>query len=229
MTHRDTGSRPAKDALFEGFAAIGKALASGRRVEIIDVLAQGERSVEEMADEIKQSIANTSHHLRTLAAAGLVRARRDGTRIYYRLAGEAVEELWSAVQRVGQDHLAGIDDLVTGYLGERGGVELVGRDELVRRLRRAEVTLVDVRPRPEYEAGHITGARNVPLQELKRKLRTLPRSAEVVAYCRGPYCVFADEAVRFLVGRGFRARRLVDGLPEWRRAGLPVRAGKEAG
>jgi rhodanese-related sulfurtransferase len=229
MTTTPAARRIAKDALFEGFAAIGKALASGRRIEILDLLAQGERSVDEVASELKQSVANTSHHIRALAAAGLVRTRRQGTRIFYRLAGEAVEELWSAVQRVGTEHLAGIEQLVDDYLGERGSVEEVGRTELVRRLRRGEVTLVDVRPRPEFEAGHITGARSVPLEELPRFLRTLPKDADVVAYCRGPFCVYADEAVRRLVGKGVRARRLVDGFPEWRRDGLPVEIGKEAG
>ena len=217
--------RHAKDALFDAFAEMAKALASGRRTEIVDVLAQGERSVEELASEISQSVANTSHHLRALARAGLVTTRRDGNRIIYALASERVAELWSALRDAAADHVAGLDRLAAAYLGKRDGVEVVDRGELAARLRRGEVIVLDVRPGSEYEAGHIRGARSVPVTELRRHLRVLPKDAEVVAYCRGPYCVYADEAVRLLHKRGFQARRLEDGFPEWKRAGLPVASG----
>ena len=217
--------RHAKDALFDAFAEMAKALASGRRAEIVDVLAQGERSVEELASEISQSVANTSHHLRALARAGLVTTRRDGNRIFYALASERVAELWSALRDAAADHVAGLDRLAAAYLGKRDGVDVVDRGELAARLRRGEVIVLDVRPGSEYEAGHIRGARSVPVTELRRHLRVLPKDAEVVAYCRGPYCVYADEAVRLLHKRGFQARRLEDGFPEWKRAGLPVASG----
>jgi rhodanese-related sulfurtransferase len=216
--------RAAKDALFDAFAEVAKALASGRRAEIADLLAQGERPVEEIATEIGQSVANTSHHLRAMARAGLVATRRDGTRIFYRLASGRVGELWAAMRDVAAEQVAGLDHLARAYLGERDGIEVVGRAELAARLERGEVVLLDVRPAAEFAAGHIEGARSAPITELRRHLRALPRDAEVVAYCRGPYCVFADEAVRELTRRGFRARRLAEGFPEWQRAGLPVTA-----
>ena len=219
------GDRAAKDALFEGFAQVAKALASGRRAEIVDVLAQGERSVEELAGELGQSVANTSHHLRAMARAGLLTTRREGTRIFYALASERVGELWAALRGVAADHVATLEKLAAAYLGDRDGIEVVDRDELARRLKRGEVLVLDVRPEAEYAAGHITGARSLPVGELRRRLRTLPKDAEVVAYCRGPYCIYADDAVRELSRKGFRARRLVDGFPEWKRAGLPVAVG----
>jgi rhodanese-related sulfurtransferase len=219
------GDRATKDALFEGFAEVAKALASGRRAEVVDLLAQGERSVEEIAAELGQSVANTSHHLRAMARAGLVTTRRNGTRIYYALASDRVTELWLALRDVALDHVAGIERLAYAYLGDRDGVEVIGRDELAARLRRREVLVLDVRPQAEYSAGHIAGARSVPITELRRHLRALPKDAEVVAYCRGPYCVYADDAVRELTRKGFHARRLIDGFPEWRRAGLPVAVG----
>jgi len=220
------GDRVAKDALFQGFAEVAKALASGRRAEIIDVLAQGERSVEDVAGEIDQSVANTSHHLRALARAGLLTTRRDGTRIYYALASDRVGELWAAVRDVAQAHVAGLDRLAAAYLGDRDGMELVDRNELAARLKDGAVVVLDVRPPAEFGAGHIAGARSVPIGELRRHLKALPTDAEVVAYCRGPYCVYADEAVRELRKRGFNASRLEDGFPEWRRAGLPVAVGR---
>ena len=219
------GDRASKDALFDGFAEVAKALAHGRRAEIVDLLAQGARSVEEIAGELDQTVANTSHHLRAMARAGLLTTRRDGTRIYYALASERVGELWSALRDVAMDHVAGIERLAGVYLGDRDGVEVIDRKELAIRLKRGEVLVLDVRPEAEYVAGHIAGARSVPITELRRHLRALPKDAEVVAYCRGPYCVYADDAVRELNRRGFRARRLIDGFPEWRRAGLPVAAG----
>ena len=220
------GDRAAKDALFEGFAEVAKALANGRRAEVVDLLAQGERSVEALAEELGQSVANTSHHLRAMARAGLVMTRRDGTRIYYALASDRVGELWSALRDVAIDHVAGIERLADAYLGDRDGVEVIDRDELAKRLKRREVLVLDVRPEAEYAAGHIAGARSVPIDELRRHLRALPKDTEVVAYCRGPYCVYADDAVRELNRKGFTARRLIDGYPEWKRAGLPVAAGE---
>ncbi len=222
------GDRAAKDALFDGFAQVAKALASGRRAEIVDVLAQGERSVEELSEEIGQSVANTSHHLRAMFRAGLLTTRRDGTRIFYALASERVGELWSALRDVAAEHVAGLERLAGAYLGERDGVDVVDRKELAARLKRGEVLVLDVRPPAEYAAGHIAGARPVPITELRRHLRALPSDGEVIAYCRGPYCVYADDAVRELNRKGFRARRLIDGFPEWKRAGLPVAAGNGA-
>jgi rhodanese-related sulfurtransferase len=219
------GERAAKDALYDGFAEVARALASGRRAELVDVLAQGERSVDEVAAEIGQSVANTSHHLRALARAGLVTTRREGTRIFYALTSERVAELWTAMRDVAAEHVAGLQRLAAAYLGERDGIDVVDRDELARRLERGEVLVLDVRPSAEYAAGHIAGARSAPITELRRHLRALPTGTDVVAYCRGPYCVFADDAVRELISRGFRAQRLIDGFPEWRRDGLPVAVG----
>jgi len=220
------GDRAAKDALYDGFADIAKALGSGRRCEIVELLAQGERRVEDIADELDQSVANTSHHLRAMARSGLVTTRRDGTRIYYRLASDRVAELLAALRDVGAAHAAGLERLAQAYLGERDGIETIDRAELSARLKRREVLVLDVRPEAEYAAGHIAGARSVPIGELRRHLRALPSDAEVVAYCRGPYCVYADDAVRALCKKGFRARRLIDGFPEWQRAGLPVAIGE---
>ena len=219
------GDRAAKDALYDGFAEVAKALASGRRAEIVDVLAQGERSVDDISAEIGQTVANTSHHLRAMARAGLLTTRRDGTRIFYALASERVAELWSALRDVAGAHVAGLERLAGAYLGDRDGVEMVSRTELAARLKRREVLVLDVRPAAEYASGHIAGARSVPISELRRHLRALPKGGDVVAYCRGPYCVYADDAVRELNRKGFRARRLIDGFPEWKRAGLPVAAG----
>jgi rhodanese-related sulfurtransferase/DNA-binding transcriptional ArsR family regulator len=220
------GSRAAKEALFEAQAGVAKALASGRRAEIVDLLAQGERTVDEVAAELDQSVANTSHHLRTLARAGLVESRRDGTRIWYRLASDRVAQLWSAVRGVAADHVAGVEKLAHAYLGSGDGLEPVTRSELARRLEAGDVVVIDVRPPSEFQAGHVDGACSVPIDELEAYLETLPVKGEVVAYCRGPYCVYADDAVRLLRERGLDARRLEDGFPEWRRAGLPVAVGE---
>jgi rhodanese-related sulfurtransferase len=212
----------AKSALFDAFASVAGALGSGRRAEIVDVLAQGERSVEELANEVGQSIASTSHHLRLLAMAGLARSRRDGHRVVYRLASERVGDLWAAVRDVAARHVAEVSVLADEYLGERAGIEQVSADELEQRLARGEVVVLDVRPESEYRAGHIAGARSAPIPALASLAPKLPRRREVIAYCRGPYCVYADDAVRLLRDQGFKARRLDVGFPEWRRAGLPV-------
>jgi rhodanese-related sulfurtransferase len=214
--------RTAKVALFDALASVAQALGSGRRAEIVDLLAQGERSVDEIAREISQSVANTSQHLQVLARAGLVRPRRDGTRVYYRLASERVGDLWAAIREVAVRHVAEVSVLADEYLGERDEVEQLSATELEQRLARGEVVLLDVRPEAEYRAGHIAGARSAPLEALEALVAKLPRRREIVAYCRGPYCVYADDAVRLLRARGLRARRLDVGFPEWRRAGLPV-------
>jgi len=215
-------SSHAKAALFDGLASVAQALGSGRRAEIVDLLAQGERSVEEIATEISQSVANTSQHLQILARSGLVRSRRQGTRAFYRLASDQVAELWAAVRSVAVRHLAEVSVLADEYLG--AGVEQVSVAELQRRLARGDVVVLDVRPESEYAAGHIAGARSVPIDELDSVVDRLPRRREIIAYCRGPYCVYADDAVRLLRERGLRARRLDVGFPEWRRAGMPVAA-----
>jgi rhodanese-related sulfurtransferase/predicted transcriptional regulator len=216
------GDRVAKEALFDAFAEVARALAPGRRAEKVDVVPQGERSVEELAEEIGQSVANTSHHLRALTRAGLLTSRREGTRIFYRVASEQVTAFWEALRDVAADRVAGFERLAAAYLGDRSQLEAITRAELARRLRRGDVVVLDVRPVTEYDAGHIAGARSIPVRELQRHLREIPKEKEVVAYCRGPYCVYADDAVRELARRGFRARRLEDGYPEWHRAGLPV-------
>ena len=216
------GNRGKKDALFDGFAEVAKALANGRRAELIDVLAQGERHVDELASEIDQSIANTSFHLRTLATVGLVTTRRDGNRIYYRLASEEVAALWASLRSVAVTHHDALDDLASAYLGHRDDLEQIRRADLAQRLIDGDVIVIDVRPGAEYAAGHIAGAVSIPIKQLARRLRSLPAGVEVVAYCRGPYCVFADEAVQLLRRRGHHARRLEDGFPEWRNAHLSI-------
>ncbi|MEO7397384.1 MAG: metalloregulator ArsR/SmtB family transcription factor [Ilumatobacteraceae bacterium] len=218
------GDRAAKNALYDAFAGVAKALAGGRRAEIVDVLAQGERSVEQVAGEIGQSVANTSHHLRAMAGAGVLRTRREGTRIVYMLASDSVGDLWAAMRDIAEQHVSGIAELAEAYVGNRAGLEPVTRRDLQARIKAGDVVVLDVRPTAEFEAGHIPGARSVPIGELRR-LRSLPKDSEIVAYCRGPYCVYADNAVRQLRRRGFTASRLEDGFPEWKRAGLPVAAG----
>jgi rhodanese-related sulfurtransferase len=214
--------RLAKDFLFAAFASVAKALGNGRRAEIVDVLAQGERSVDELAAEIGQSVANTSQHLQVLAQVGLVQGRRDGTRVFYRVASEAVVDLWAAVRGVAVEHVASVEVLADAYLGDRAEVESVSMDDLAARLAEGSVVLLDVRPRAEYEAGHLPDAVSMPMDELPGLVDELPGGREVVAYCRGPYCVYADDAVRLLRARGRSARRLDVGVPEWRRSGRPV-------
>ena len=212
----------AKEQMFDGIASVAKALGSGRRGQVVDVLAQGERSVESLSIEISQSVANTSHHLQVLARAGLVRRRRDGTRIYYQLTSERVADLWAALRDVASTHVSGFYDLVDAYLGDRDSLEPVTRSELAGRLEDEDLVLLDVRPASEYAAGHIPGARSVPVEHIHALLQTLPDDADIVAYCRGPHCVYALDAVRTLTAEGRLARVLEGGLPEWRRDGLPV-------
>ena len=215
-------ARQAKDDLYDAFASVAKALGSGRRAEIIDLLAQGERSVEEIATEIDQSMANTSHHLRSLATAGLLRSRRDGQRIIYRLTSDRVADLWAAcaMSRPPTSTTSTSSPTPTSVpeISSRSSPPI----ELAERLERGRAVVIDVRPTLEYAAGHIPGARSVPIDQLGDAIDTLPRSREIVAYCRGPYCVYADDAVRLLRSKGFKARRLDTGYPEWHRAGLPI-------
>ncbi|HSK22755.1 MAG TPA: metalloregulator ArsR/SmtB family transcription factor [Egicoccus sp.] len=214
--------RAAKNALFDAFASIGRALSSGRRAELVELLSQGERTVEELATQIDQSIANTSHHLRTLARAGLVTTRRRGTHVHYQLASNDVLELWWVTRKVAVSQVENLDELAHDYLGERADIEVITRDQLLERLERGEVIVVDVRPEAEYAAGHLPGAISIPPHRIDDLLDDLPADRDVVAYCRGPYCVYADDAVRALTARGRHAVRLEDGLPEWRNSGGPV-------
>jgi rhodanese-related sulfurtransferase len=214
-THREF-----KDRLFEQFARIGKALASPKRLEIVDVLAQGERTVEEIARETAMSVASASQHLQALKAARMVEARREGLYMHYRLADEDVFRTWQAVRALAESRLSEVDSVVEAYLVDRDALEAVDATELMERL--SNVVVLDVRPEEEYRAGHISGALSVPVDTLEAALQTLPRDREIVAYCRGPYCVFSDEAVALLRSRGYRAHRLRQGLPDWRAAGMPV-------
>ena len=215
-------TRETKEALFDGFAQVAKALSNGRRAEIVDVLANGERSVESLATEVHQSIANTSQHLQILKNAGLVTTRRNGTFVYYRLASGDVIDFWRALQGIARESRADIERLVHEYLGE-DDVEELTKDELWQRLkRRDKLVVLDVRPHEEYRAGHIPGAISIPLEELKRRVKELPKSKQIVAYCRGPLCALAPEATRYLKGKGYRVKRLADGAPDWEAAGLPL-------
>lgn len=214
--------RQAKDALFDALASIAAAMGSGRRAQIIEVLAQGERTVEQVADEIGQSLANTSHHLRTLARAGLVASRRSGTHVHYRLASDRVATAWHAMRDLAADRVADLDELARAYLGDRDELETISRQELADRLERGDVVVVDVRPEAEYAAGHLPGAVSIPPDRLDELLDELPATDDVVAYCRGPFCAYADDAVRRLRARGRSAARLEGGFPEWRLAGGAV-------
>jgi rhodanese-related sulfurtransferase len=212
-----------KIELFDQFARVAQALASGRRVEIVDVLANGDRTVEELAHQVAMSVANTSRHLQILKEAGFVAATREGTRVRYRLASPIVFQFWVALRSVAAERLPGVQGLVEAYLGTQEGLEPITAEELVARLKGDEPPIVvDVRPVEEYAAAHVSGAVSIPLPELERRLRELPRDREIVAYCRGPYCAFAPEAVRMLREHGYSARHLSEGLPEWAAAGNGV-------
>jgi rhodanese-related sulfurtransferase/DNA-binding HxlR family transcriptional regulator len=213
----------AKTALFDEFARLAKALSSGRRAEIVDVLANGERSVDDLAFELDQSVANMSQHLQILRRAGLVTTRREGTFVYYRLADLDVLKFWRSLQEVAGKRIADVQRLAAAYVGDRDRLEAVTKEELARRIRRKDdLVVLDVRPVQEYESGHIAGAVSIPISELRRRLSELPKRKEIVAYCRGPYCAFAPEAVRYLTRKGYKARLLVEGMPDWASAGLPL-------
>jgi len=211
-----------KPRLFAGLAAIGRALGNEHRLRTLELLAQREMSVEALAARVGLSIANASQHLRLLRAAGLLTSRRDGKHVLYAVSDPAVLELTAAVGHVAERNLAQVREVVNGYFRERDAFEPISRKELRRRLKDDVVTLLDVRPRDEFAAGHLPNAVNIPLRDLPRRLHELPKDREVVAYCRGAYCVLAFEAVALLRKRGFAAMRLEQGFPEWRAAGLPV-------
>jgi rhodanese-related sulfurtransferase/predicted transcriptional regulator len=214
--------RAFKNQLFEQFARIGKALANPHRLELLDLLAQGERTVENLAQETSMSVASTSRHLQALRAARLVEVRREGLYAYYQLADEQVFVMWQAIRNLGEARLAEIALLVQTFLKDRESLEAVDAEELLARLQDESVIILDVRPEEEYRAGHIPSARSVPVERLEAYLEEIPKDREIIAYCRGPYCVFSDEAVALLRSRGYRARRLAQGLPDWRAAGMPV-------
>jgi rhodanese-related sulfurtransferase/DNA-binding transcriptional ArsR family regulator len=219
---RDATRRAFKDALYGQFARIGKALASPYRLELLELLAQGERSVDALATEIGSSVANASQHLQVLRDAGLIESRKQGLFVHYRLADESVFALSKALRTVAERRLADLERLVREHFGDRADPEPVSMKELLTRARSGRVVILDTRPAIEYLAGHIPGAISVPIDELKQRLKELPKGKEYVAYCRGPYCVYADRAVEVLVKSGRRARRLSDGFPEWKAAGHPV-------
>lgn len=218
--------RDAKDTLYEQFARIGKAVANPKRIELLDLLAQGERSVEDLARGAAMGVTNASNHLQILRQARLVETRKEGTRVLYRLAGDGVLRFYIELRDLARSRLAEVGEVVRDYFLARDALETVTRDELLRLVKHGDVAVFDVRPREEFDQGHIPGAVSVPLDELTARLRTLPKRTEVVAYCRGPYCVLAPQAVELLRSGGFRARRLEDGMPEWRLAGLPVAVGQ---
>jgi rhodanese-related sulfurtransferase/DNA-binding transcriptional ArsR family regulator len=219
----EMGDRTYKTALFDQFARVGKALASGKRLELLDLLAQGERDVASLAAAADLGVTTASAHLQTLRQANLVATRRDGTRILYRLAGPDVADLFARLREVARSHLPDVEAARVAYLGEDGG-QPVTREQLQRLAETAHVTVLDVRPVEEYAAGHIAGAVSIPLDELADRLADLPDDGQIVAYCRGAYCVLAHDAVRLLAAHGREATRLADGMLEWRLAGLPVAA-----
>jgi rhodanese-related sulfurtransferase len=219
------GDRAFKDRLYTELATIGKALASPHRLELLDLLAQGERSVDQLATESGLSLANASNHLQVLRQARLVEADKRGLNVVYRLAVPEVAALWRAVRDIGSARLAEVDRLVETFLTDRAGLEPISMQDVRRLVESGAVTLLDVRPELEYRQGHLPGARSMPVGELERRLAELPSDREVVAYCRGPYCVYADEAAQLLRRKGYQVRRLVEGVPEWSAAGLPVEIG----
>ncbi len=220
-----TGTSPKKQ-LFTHFAQIAKAMASPNRLELLEALAQGERSVEKLAAATGMPIANTSHHLQVLREGGLVRSRKEGVQVIYSLSDDEVPQMLGCLRRVGERHLAEVELIVREHFASDEGLRPVNHQELTALLKSGEALIIDVRPPGEYEAGHIPGAVNVPIEALPRRLSEFPRRKEVVAYCRGPYCMLAVEAVKRLRKRGYRARRLEDGFPEWKAEGRPVAVGK---
>ena len=211
-----------KLAVFEQFAQVAKALSHPNRLELLEFLGQGERGVDGLAEAIGQSIANTSHHLQQLRRAGLVSSRKSGVRVLYNLFGDDVVELLTALRATSERNNAEISQVVSGYFKKRDDMEPVSREELLRRAKDGSVLVLDVRPEEEYAAGHLPGAINLQLSDLKSRLRNLPKNKEIIAYCRGAYCVLSFEAVAALRKKGYKVRRLEDGYPEWKAAGLPV-------
>lgn len=219
--------REAKDRLYEQFARAAKAVASPKRIELLDLLAQGEHTVDALAQATGMGVTNTSAHLQVLRGARVVETRKDGTKVFYRLAGEEVVAFIVALRDLARSRLAEVDEVVRDYFMARDALEPVSRTELIERASEGRVIVLDVRPHEEFLAGHIPGALSVPLDQLEDALSRLPKRSRVVAYCRGPYCVLAPQAVEWLRARGFEARRLEDGMPEWRLAGLPVAVGNQ--
>ena len=215
-------SDPFKKDLFAHFALVGKSLSNGNRLELLEFLAQGERTVDELAKVSGLSVANTSQHLQGLRRSGLVKSRPEGQKSYYRLSDYSVVELLALVRKIAEENLAEIQVLISKYLSSKDDIEPISRDELLKRAQEGAVTVIDVRPELEFESGHLPSAINIPLSALKDELKQLPRKIEIVAYCRGPFCVMAFEAVAQLRSKGFKARRLEDGFPEWKLEGLPV-------
>ncbi len=211
-----------KRELYQSIAKVAQALASGNRLQLLEFMAQGERSVDALAAMTGMTVANASQHLQALRRAGVVAARKDGQRVYYRVAGDDVVRLYHGLRVVAESRLAEVRQLVNEFLGDRGALEPVLAEELLARAKKGLVTVLDVRPREEYEAGHLPGAVNIPIDRLESELARLPKKREVVAYCRGPYCLMSFEAVAALRKRGWKARRLEDGFPEWKAAGLPI-------
>lgn len=222
---RDTAlSKPSpKHQLLEQFANVAKALGHAHRLDLLELMAQRERNVDALAKVAGLTIANTSQHLQALRRAGLVTSRKKGLHVFYRLAGDDVVDLLRALRRSTERHITEVDRVISGYFNKRDSLEAVSRKELLKRTREGLVTVLDVRPSEEYESGHIPGAINLPLKDLKKRLGKLPKKQEVIAYCRGPYCVLAFEAVAELRKKGFKARRLEEGYPEWKAAGLPIK------
>ena len=221
--------RQFKDRLYGQFARIGKALSSPHRLEILELLAQGERTVDSLASELALSLANTSQHLQALRQAALVESRKAGLFVHYRLADPAVYDACRAIRAVAEHQLAEFDRLVRDHFADRSDAEAVPMTELLKRARSQSIVILDTRPASEYASGHIAGAISVPVDDLQRRLRELPRDKEYVAYCRGPYCVYADRAVELLRAKGRRARRLLEGFPEWKAAGFPIEGGAPQG
>lgn len=217
--------RQFKERLYGQFARLGKALASPQRLELLDLLTQSERTVESLAAEIGASTANTSQHLQALRRASLVDTRKDGLFVYYRLADASVAQLCAALRTVAEQQYADLDRIVRDHFGDRSDPEPVQMDELLKRARKGDVVILDTRPAREYAAGHIAGAISVPIDDLPRRLRNLPKSKSFVAYCRGRYCIYADQAVARLRASGRRAHRMAAGFPEWKSAGMPVETG----
>lgn len=220
-----TSSRQFKDSIYEQFARVGKAVSAPKRIELLDLLCQGPRTVEMLAQQAAISVANASQHLQILRAARLVDTEKKGLYVEYRLADEQVGEFFRSLRGLAESRLAEVEQVTRAFLSERGEMEVVDGDELLRRARKGEVTVVDVRPIEEYRAGHIPGALSIPLPELKARLKDLPKNREIVAYCRGPYCVMAIEAVDLLRRKGYRAHRMEQGVMEWRARGWRVMAG----
>jgi len=225
----DHAHRVFKDRLYGQFARIGKALGNPHRLELLELLAQSERTVDALATESGLSMANASQHLQVLREAGLVESRKEGLFVHYRLADPSVFELCRALRTVAEQRLAELERLVRDHFGDRSEPEPVPMNELLERARNGEVVILDTRPAHEFAAGHIAGALSVPVEEMQQRLRKLPKSKEYVAYCRGPYCIYADRAVELLRANGRRARRLLDGFPEWKAAGLPVESATNKG